>query len=467
MSLLSGYQFDPQAYQGLLGQLQQLMQQPQQAQQAFNTPHSLPSEPAFDMNYYRQGETQVPIFGQPQAQPHDAVTAQSRMPQQAMQPQMQAPQPQQPAALPETSRMDAMRGGFMANAHTGPIGALLGGAMGAATGTYSGDLNNNTTVKALVARNVPVDLAKAAVKSPQIMAAVLQQAMGTKNGVIINGRLVNPATGALIADYSDTSTKAPETKEFETPDGRKVVKQWNASAKRWDVLPIEAPQAAQPQMGAAPGGIAPAPAGLSKEGRVAWETGAAKDALERITNAPQARNRAKDTIQTMFKTGQEALRLSDHSGLASAVGPIQGRLPTLRDDPANFEADVGTLGTKLFINTINSMRELSKTGGAVGSVTEKEMTKLENAQRSLSLTQADGNMRGNLQKLVGDINDSMAAVAAAYKQQYGEDLPFQKIEVPDTAKGGAQVARPKSVAEAAKLPKGTPFIDPNGIERVR
>jgi muramidase (phage lysozyme) len=176
----------------------------------------------------------------------------------------------------------------------------------------------------------------------------------------------------------------------------------------------------------------------AKKGAEKLATERAEAQAKREAEAPQAQARAAEAISNLSKTGQEALRLSSHPGLASATGPIQGRLPTLRDDPANFEADVSTLGTKLFINTINQMRELSKTGGAVGSVTEKEMFKLENAQRSLSLTQGDKNMTGNLTKLVGDINESMAAISSAYKQQYGQELPFTPIAVPDIAKGASK-----------------------------
>jgi hypothetical protein len=254
MALLSGM-FDQGQYGGLLADLQRMFAQPQQAQAAFNTPQSLPTEPAFDMGISNYGGMQTPVFGQPPA-PQE-VSSQSRMPQQAM-PQQPMQAPQQPVTFGD--RVNAYGDGARAGAERmGGVGAMIGGISGFLTGD-----GGNVTLKALKARGVDENLARAAMKHPQIMSAVLQQVMGTKNGVIINGRLVNPATGQLIADYSDTNTKAPDTKEFEGPDGGKVVKQWNASTKTWDTIPVEGGGKGKPPAGytwGKDGGLDPIPRG--------------------------------------------------------------------------------------------------------------------------------------------------------------------------------------------------------------
>lgn len=157
-------------------------------------------------------------------------------------------------------------------------------------------------------------------------------------------------------------------------------------------------------------------------------TETAKDAVGKELNAPEAEAKAQESIQGIFKAGTEALRLAKHPGLNAAVGPIDQYIPAVRDKTANFRADLETLGTKVFITTLNRMRELSKTGGAVGSVTEKEMAKLENSMRSFSTGQGQDNMRKNLGLLADDFNDSMANIAAAYKAQYGKDLKYTPLK---------------------------------------
>ncbi len=414
MALLDDYMFSPSTYGGILPRWAQSQQQ---AQSAFDMPTSS----------YQFGGQMVPVFGQAPQGPE--VSSQSRMPQQMPQ---QAPM-QQPMQQP--NRMQAGFEGFVENAHTGPMGALLGGIMG-----FSGGGSGNVTERALIARGLDKDTARAAVRNPALMQALVPQLFGARQ------------TSLQMIDRPDGSGhKDPYL--FDPGTGR--------------ISPVQLPaspnaQQQQPTTDNPLSAVAPAPAGLSKVAREAWDKKAAADAVDRVTNAPLAKTRARESIDSLFKTGEEATRLATHSGLEAASGPISSRLPTLRDNTANFETDLETLSTRIFINTINRMRELSKTGGAVGQVTEKEMAKLENSMKNLSLRQSDGNMRTNLRGVAKEINDSMASIAQAYKEQYGEDMPFQKLDA-----GEGELPRPKSVAEAAKLKPGTRFIDPSGKERIR
>lgn len=158
--------FDPRQYTGLLGDLQRWQRTPEQAQQAFEQPTST----------YAFGGQMVPVYGQAPSQPE--ISSQSRMPQaQAAVPQQAAPQ--QEPQLSAADRMQAALGGFVANAHTGPMGALMGGVMGATTGEYGS--RENLTIKALMAKGLDRDTARAAAKNPQLMSAVVPQLFGTKD----------------------------------------------------------------------------------------------------------------------------------------------------------------------------------------------------------------------------------------------------------------------------------------------
>ncbi|MGD9725257.1 MAG: hypothetical protein AB7V39_02455, partial [Nitrospiraceae bacterium] len=156
--------FDPTT--GLLGDVQRWQRSPEQAQQAFDQPTS----------YYQFGGQMVPTFGQAPAQPE--VSAQQRMPVQQATSQQQVMQPPLPS-ISGADRMRAAMGGFVENAHTGPIGAILGGIMGATTGEYGS--RENLTIKALMAKGLDRDTARAAAKNPQLMAAVAPQLFGTKD----------------------------------------------------------------------------------------------------------------------------------------------------------------------------------------------------------------------------------------------------------------------------------------------
>lgn len=136
---------------------------------------------------------------------------------------------------------------------------------------------------------------------------------------------------------------------------------------------------------------------------------------------PAAQARAQSAFDKAGKASQIARGLINHPGLSNAVGPLDSQLPTVREDTANFETELETLKTKVFVSAITEMRELSKTGGALGSVTEREIEKMENSFRNLQLRQGDANMRENLEKLAQDFDDSIARIKQAYEQEYGSD----------------------------------------------
>lgn len=198
MALLDDYQFNPTTFSPGAAPWQV---SPQQAWAAFSTPQSLPSEPAFDVNYYKQGDVNVPIFGQPPS-PAEVSAQQRTAPAQGslyttLMGQQPMQQPPAAASAPPTAedRWRAAVEGFTNNRGLIP-------AIGAAIDGYR---DGNVAVRALRARGIDETTAKAAARDPRIMAAVVQQAFGTRSGVNINNRLVDPTTGRLIADYSDTA----------------------------------------------------------------------------------------------------------------------------------------------------------------------------------------------------------------------------------------------------------------------
>lgn len=165
----------------------------------------------------------------------------------------------------------------------------------------------------------------------------------------------------------------------------------------------------------------------------------AEDRVSKDLAGPEEAIKVENKIRDTFKLGNEAIRLSKHPGLSSAAGPIASQLSTVREKTANFETDLENVTTKTFINVLQNMREMSKTGGAVGSVAVEEMNKLANSQRNLSLRQGPENLRANLRLYAEDMNESMDRIAKAYKTQYGRDLNVEKIAVPKAEGGSSNI----------------------------
>lgn len=74
-------------------------------------------------------------------------------------------------------------------------------------------------------------------------------------------------------------------------------------------------------------------------------------------------------------------------------------VPFLRQKKIDLENSVNTLKANLAFKTLQEMREASKTGGALGQVSERELALLESALAALNTDQSRSQMLENLQKV--------------------------------------------------------------------
>lgn len=100
--------------------------------------------------------------------------------------------------------------------------------------------------------------------------------------------------------------------------------------------------------------------------------------LNRVTTAIDA------TINTINDIiGDPSKKTGPAPGLSSATGPIMSRLPTVRTETANVEADMQSLEAK---TSILGLRDIRK-DAAVGSITEKEWPRFESYLAALARSQ--------------------------------------------------------------------------------
>jgi hypothetical protein len=210
-----------------------------------------------------------------------------------------------------------------------------------------------------------------------------------------------------------------------------------------------------------------------------------------------------------------ATRLLKHPGLSGIVG-LSGTLPIIPGtNRADANAQLNALKSRIFVSVLQSMREASKTGGAVGNVTEREGDKLEAVLGTLERAQSYGQIQQSLREIIDFSKEGRGRVRSAYEKRWGgeegaPELPpekprtevyppmpgrlsdFEPGQIYQTPRGPArysgrvdaqgnpvfstietapagqpELPRPKTIEEAKKLPPGTRFIDPNGVERVR
>jgi hypothetical protein len=66
------------------------------------------------------------------------------------------------------------------------------------------------------------------------------------------------------------------------------------------------------------------------------------------------------------------------------------------------------------------MRDNSKTGGALGAISERELTLLGAAQRSLASSQSPEQLKTNIAAYLKLRSESMARVKAGFAKEYGQ-----------------------------------------------
>lgn len=195
---------------------------------------------------------------------------------------------------------------------------------------------------------------------------------------------------------------------------------------------------------------------LSDEGK--YE---AKNNAELQKKKPDAILRVSTVKNTLDKLKTKALELKDHKGLSYITGKYAGRVPIAgalySQDASNAQAIMETIKSQVFINALQAMREASKTGGAVGNVSDREGDRMENAWTALSQSQDTETFKKRMQELIDQIDSSTEAVSSAYRQTYGED-PTVKEET---------VSTPQTEEEFNALPSGSEYIDPDDGKKYR
>jgi hypothetical protein len=149
------------------------------------------------------------------------------------------------------------------------------------------------------------------------------------------------------------------------------------------------------------------------------------------------------------RMGALADSLKTDPNLKNAIGPWDSRMPTLFAKTGDIEAKIDNLKTLTGFNTLASMREASKTGGALGAISDKENEMLQNVIAALaSLNQSDKGYKDQLQKVKDFVESSKQRYIDAFKAQYPDaDLSELYKKTPTTPKAPAATGKPRSNKE--------------------
>lgn len=159
--------------------------------------------------------------------------------------------------------------------------------------------------------------------------------------------------------------------------------------------------------------------------------------LEAIPGGPQdiknVKAKAKDeqilegANADFDRLSEAAKALLDHPGLEANFG-LAGVIPNVPGgDAADALAQMRNLKSQIGFGVLQNMRNNSKTGGALGHVSNKENEMLQENLASLDKAQSPEQARENLQKIVDYAEAAKGRASAAFNAAYGggENKPNQ------------------------------------------
>jgi len=138
----------------------------------------------------------------------------------------------------------------------------------------------------------------------------------------------------------------------------------------------------------------------------------------------KARNARNAAVAKYKSTIAVAKRLLNNPDLDSIIGNIQGNIPEIAlslysQNAANALADYTNLLTIAGFQELQTMRDNSPTGGALGPISDRENIMLQQSAFASSRAQDEAKFRKSLQTYIDKVTGSLNRVMRAYEQDFG------------------------------------------------
>ena len=115
--------------------------------------------------------------------------------------------------------------------------------------------------------------------------------------------------------------------------------------------------------------------------------------------------------------------LREHPGLSGITGAIESRLPSFGPATTAAEALFDKIQSRGTFATLQAMREASKTGGALGNVSNFEVKKLESAFAGLDRRQGTQSFQQVIDAAIAELEGTKTRIREAYDEEYSYRQP--------------------------------------------
>ena len=143
-----------------------------------------------------------------------------------------------------------------------------------------------------------------------------------------------------------------------------------------------------------------------------------REKAKRDAAFPQATTAVKSVEADTDRLISQLQQLKAHPGLPNITGSIAGRTPSMTPAATGAQALYDTVVSKGQFAMLQNMRNMSKTGGALGAVSDAEGKALRDSFGSLSRVQSTEEFRKRVDEVVADLERTKRTSREAYDSTY-------------------------------------------------
>ena len=158
----------------------------------------------------------------------------------------------------------------------------------------------------------------------------------------------------------------------------------------------------------------------------------AKDIQKREAAFPQATAAIKGVEAKSASFIQDLQDLANHPGLSQITGLIAGRAPGITAEGRAAQAKYDKIMARGGFQALQEMRDMSKTGGALGNVSNQEGKQLQASFAAIDRRQDAADVKKSIEQAIADIEGAKVRMREAYTDTYAyrEQRGESKAEAP-------------------------------------
>ena len=162
----------------------------------------------------------------------------------------------------------------------------------------------------------------------------------------------------------------------------------------------------------------PAPTQSAEAAGFSGQKVTAREMAERELAYPETTKQVNIAVENITSLKDQLRALKMHKGLPGITGAVYGRTPSVSKESMAAQAVYENVVNNIFVNALQAMRAASKTGGAVGNVSDREGDKLQQTLAALSRAQSTPDFQKQVGIALDRLDVAQRNIQDAYKATY-------------------------------------------------